>query len=180
MELNQLKSAWQGMGGPNKNNEELRKMLQENRHPVLKGIRLQMIIETTAWTIFLFVYYDMFDGHRKPLYLNALLVTAVLLLLLHSITGYLSAKNLVSGNNLKQSLLNYLSKIKKYAVISVGSRVVTIICLLLFFTATIQFSPGKYWLLAGTLLIIPLQVILLSHIWGKRIKKLKATIKGLN
>lgn len=92
------------MGGPNKNNEELRKMLQENRHPVLKGIRLQMIIETTAWTIFLFVYYDMFDGHRKPLYLNALLVTAVLLLLLHSITGYLSAKNLVSGNNLKQSL----------------------------------------------------------------------------
>ena len=48
MELNQLKSAWQGMGGPNKNNEELRKMLQENRHPVLKGIRLQMIIENNC------------------------------------------------------------------------------------------------------------------------------------
>lgn len=180
MELNQLQSAWKGMDGENKNNGDLSNMLRENRHPVLKGIRLQMITETIAWTFFLFVYYDMFDGDRRPFYLNALLVMTVVLLLLHSITGYLSAKKLVNGNNLKQSLLNYLSKIKTYAVISVASRVFTIICLLLFFIATIQFTSGKYWLLAGIILLIPIQAFLLSRIWGKRIKKLKAVIKGLS
>lgn len=179
MELDTLKSAWQDMGGENKNSAALKKMLSENRHPVLKGIRLQMIIEITTWTFFLFVYYDIFDGDRRPFYVNALLVAAVLLLLIHSVMGYLSAKNLVNGTNLKQSLVNYLSKIKLYAMVSVASRVFTIVCLLIFFIATIQFTTNKYFLLAGIALIIPVQIFLLSRIWGNRIKKLKAAIHGL-
>lgn len=179
MEHDQLKSAWKDIAGENKNTEELRLMIRENRHPILKGIRLQMIIETTAWTFFLFVYYDMFDGNRKPFYLNLLLVAAVLLLLMHSMMGYLSVKKLVKGINLKESLLNYLSKIKVYAVISITARVFTIICLLFFFIATIKFTPNKYMLLAGILLIIPLQVFFLSRIWTNRIKKIKVAINGL-
>ena len=179
MEFDELKLAWKGLDGKDKNLEELKQMTRENRHPVLKGIRVQLIIEITAWTFFLFVYYDMFDGDRRAFHLNLLLVAAVLLLLMHSITGYISAKRLVKGNDLKQSLLNYLSKIKIYAVISVTSRVFTVICLLIFFTATITFTPYKYMLLSGILLIIPIQVILLSRIWNNRIKKLMEAINGL-
>ncbi|MBC7887794.1 MAG: hypothetical protein H7Z13_07875 [Ferruginibacter sp.] len=179
MEPNQLKTAWNDIAGENKNGEELKLMIRENRHPVLKGIRLQLMIEITAWTFFLFVYYDMFDGDRRPFYVNLLLVVAVLLLLLHSIMGYLSAKYLVKGNTLHASLLNYLVKIKLYAMISVSSRVITIICVLIFFMATITFTPAKYLLLAGILLLIPLQVFLLSRIWGKRIKKLTEALNGL-
>ncbi|MEO6733870.1 MAG: hypothetical protein ABIN01_21780 [Ferruginibacter sp.] len=179
MELDQFKSAWQGMGGEHKNTAALKKMLSENKHPVLKGIRLQMIIEITAWTFFLFVYYDMFDGDRRPFYVNALLVAAVILLVMHSVMGYLSAKNIVNGNDLKQSLLNYLSKVKIYALVSVVSRVCVVICVLVFFIATIHFTPAKYLLLAGILLIIPLQVFLLVRIWGSRIKKIRAAINGL-
>ena len=179
MELDKLKSAWQDIGGENKNSATLKKMLSEKRHPVLKGIRLQMIIEITTWTFFLFVYYDIFDGDRKPFYANALLVTAVLLLLVHSVMGYLSAKNRVKGTNLKQSLVKYLSMIKKYAVVSVASRVLTIVCVLIFFIATIHFTTNKYFLLAGILLIIPVQIFLLKRMWGKRIKTLEAAIHGL-
>ena len=180
MEPESLKSAWKVMSGENKNAKELKRMLSENRHPVLKGIRLQLLIEMTAWTFFLLFYYDFFDGDRKPFYLNLLLVAAVVLLLLHSFTGYLSAKNLVKGNDLKQSLLNYLSRLKMYAVVSVSSRIFTIICLLIFFIATINFTPGKYLLLTCAILLIPLQAFFLSRIWNKRIKQLKTAINGLN
>lgn len=180
MELDNLKSAWKDMTSENKNTEDLKQMIRENRHPVLKGIRLQMIIEMTAWTIFLFFYYGMFDGDRKPFYVNILLVAAVLLLLMHSFMGYLSAKKLVKGDDLKQSLLNYLSKIKIYAIVSVASRAFTIICVLIFFIAPIKFTPNKYILLAGIILLVPFQVFFLSRIWSKRIKKLKTAINGLS
>lgn len=180
MEPDQLKSAWKDIAGKNKNREELKLMIRENRHPTLKGIRMQMIIEITAWTFFLFLYYNMFDGDRKPFYVNLLLVAAVLLLLVHSMMGYVSSKKLVKGNNLKESLLKYFTSIKVYAIVSVTSRVFTIICLLIFFIATIEFTANKYILLAGIAMIIPLQVFLLSRIWIKRIKKIKAAINELS
>ncbi|MCW3091161.1 MAG: hypothetical protein JWP81_2230 [Ferruginibacter sp.] len=180
MEQDQLKSAWNNLGGENKKKEELKKMISENRHPVLKGIRLQMIIEMVAWIFFLVFYYDMFDGEQKPFYLNILLVTAVLLLLTHSFLGYLSAKKPVNGNDLKQSLVNYLAKIRRYALISVASRAFSFVCLLFFFTATISFTTQKYWLLGIILVILGLQVFFLSRIWGSRIKKIQLVVKGLN
>ncbi|MEO7768755.1 MAG: hypothetical protein ABIS01_15095, partial [Ferruginibacter sp.] len=125
-------------------------------------------------------YYDMFDGAQKPLYLNLLLVMAVLLLLIHSLFGYLSAKKIVNGNNLKQSLVNYLSKIKVYAPLSVLSRAFSFICLVIFFTSTISFTPKKYLLMAIILLILALQIFLLSTVWSNRIKKIKMLIGGLN
>ena len=45
MNSDELKSAWKGIAPPAKTNEEIKLMLQENRHPVLKGIRKQFTIE---------------------------------------------------------------------------------------------------------------------------------------
>ena len=180
MEIDQLKSAWSNMGNDNKNRDSLKRMLNENRHPVLKGIRLQLLVEIIAWTLFLFFYYDALDGGRKPIYVNVLLVAAVVFLLGHSLVGYFSSKFLIKGSNLQQSLERYLFVLKKFALLAVATRVFTIICLFIFLSATIHFTPYKFGLLAVLVFLVAIQVLFLSRIWNHRIKKIQATINGLS
>ena len=89
MEQDALKSAWQSMDANRKTNTELSTMMRESSHPVLKQIRKQLILETIAFTALLFVYYDFFDGDRKPFYANMLLVMAMLFVIAHNIMGYI-------------------------------------------------------------------------------------------
>ena len=173
MEQDALKSAWQNMSAGQKTNSELNSMMRERTHPVLKRIRKQLIIESAAFSVFLFVYYDFFDGDRKPLYVNMLLVTAILFILLHNIMGYMLTRSRVKGNTIKQSLEDHLYKMNLYAVVSVVSRVLVAACLLLFFTSVITFNAGKYWILAVVILVLAIQMALLSRIWMKRIKQMK-------
>ena len=49
MELDDLKSDWNRIQPNSKSEEALLLMLQENKHPVLKSIRKQIVIEVTAW-----------------------------------------------------------------------------------------------------------------------------------
>lgn len=179
MELNDLKSNWKNLSSDTKPTEALRQMIQKKGHPVLKGIRRQLSIETAIFTIFILVYYSGFDGSQKPFYANFLLVAAMLLVIVHNILGYLSAQNIVAGSDLKESLENYLAKVGRYAIISVASRVTASVCLILFFSSTVAFSGSRYLLLLGVLLIISVQVFLLSMIWKKRIRSLKAILGQL-
>ena len=178
MEQDAFKSAWQGMDANRKSNMELSSMMRESTHPVLKRIRKQLILETLSFTALLFVYYDFFDGDRKPFYANMLLVGAILFVLLHNIVGYVLTKRPVNGNSIKQSLDNQLLKIKTYAAVSVASRVLTAGCLLLFFTSVITFTANKYWILAALILVFVIQIALLSGIWTKRIRQMKETINS--
>ncbi|MFD2147943.1 hypothetical protein [Mucilaginibacter antarcticus] len=124
MELDELKNAWQNINTPNTPAHKIATMLSENNHPVLKGIRKQVIIEVAVWSIFLLCYYTMFDGDTKPVWVNAVLVVSVLLPIIHNLMGYSFARYLINGTSLKQSLIVYLSKVKMYAVVSIGSRVI--------------------------------------------------------
>jgi len=180
MEIDQLKSAWGNMGNDNKNKDSLKRMLNENRHPVLKGIRLQLLVEIIAWTLFLFFYYDALDGGRKSVYINVLLVAAVVFVLGHSLVGYFSSKFIIKGSNLQQSLERYLFALKKYALMAVVTRVFTVICLFVFLSATIRFTPYKFGLLTILVLMVAIQLLFLFCIWNNRIKKIQATISGLS
>jgi hypothetical protein len=176
MEQDALKSAWQGMDANPKTNKELSAMMHESAHPVLKRIRKQLILETVAFTAFLFVYYNAFDGDRKPFYANLLLVMAMLFVIAHNIIGYMLTKRPVNGNTVKQSLYNQWLQLKTYATVSVASRVLSATCLLLFFTSVITFNTNKYWMLAAIILLFVIQIIVLSGIWMKRVRKMKETI----
>jgi hypothetical protein len=178
MEQDALKSAWQGLATNQKSNMELSSMMREGGHPALKRIRKQLIMESVAFTAFLFVYYNAFDGDRKPFYANILLVMAMLFTILHNIVGYLLTKRPVKGSTIKQSLNNQLLKIKSFAAVSVASRVLTAVCLLLFFTSVITFNTNKYWLLAAIILLFVIQIIVLSGIWMKRVRQMKETINS--
>ena len=180
MEQDTLKSMWKDMNNTPKDREALRSMMLERKHPELKHIRRQLIIETVAFTAFLFVYYDFFDGDRKPFYANVLLLGAMLLVIVHNVAGYILTKRRIKDGNIKQSLENHLFKMKVYAVVSVASRVLAAGCLLLFFTSAITFNMGKYWLLAGVIAVFIVQISLLSRIWLTRIRQMKDTVNGFS
>jgi hypothetical protein len=180
MELDELRSTWNKIETPVKTAEELQLMLAENRHPVLKVIRKQIIIEIVGWSAFVLCYYTMFDGDRKPLFINAILVGTVLAAMVHNLMGYSFARYLVNGDTIKTSLKNYFSKVKVYAVLSVGFRLLFITGLLMFFSYNIHFNTRKYVLLAVGLGILGFQLVLLGRIWIKRLKNLKKTLTTLS
>jgi uncharacterized membrane protein len=179
MEQDALFSAWQAADSAPKNNDALIAMLSEGQHPVLKHIRRQLLIETIAFTIFLFLYYNLFDGDRKPLYANLLIVAGMLLVITHNIIGYVFTKRSIKGNNIKQSLEHHLVSLKKHAVLSIMCRALMAGCLLLFFTSVITFNGNKYWALAAITLIFVVQLILLWGIWRRRVIKLKGVIDSM-
>jgi hypothetical protein len=176
MELDELKSAWNTLATPAKAEEEILSMLKENNHPVLKGIRKQLLIEVIGWSAFLLAYYTMFDGDQKPLLINMALVIAVLFSLLHNLTGYGLAKHLISGTSIRESLQHYLSKVKTYATIAVVSRAFLCAGFLLFFTYNISFTSSKYFMLGVAIVIFIGQLMLLTRIWLTRLKRLKASL----
>ncbi|HKG07734.1 MAG TPA: hypothetical protein VKB19_14790 [Pedobacter sp.] len=179
MELDQLKSEWNKAETPVKTNEQLKAMLSESKHPVLKEIRRQIIIEVTGWTAFLLCYYTMFDGHQKPLFINLILVGALLCALIHNLSGYSFSRHLIDGGNIRTALEHYLSRIKNYALVSVLTRLLFMAGFITFFTYNIQFNTFKYAMLGVFGLIIIGQLIWLSRVWSGRLKKLQLVLGGL-
>jgi hypothetical protein len=178
MELEELKNAWQNTEMPKRDITDIRAMLSENNHPVLKGIRKQGIIEVVAWSTFLLCYYSMFDGERKPAWVNLVLVMSVLFPLVHNLTGYSFARYLINGPTLKESLTAYLAKIKSYALVSIASRLLFAVGFIFFFVYGVSFN-NVHWYLFGILgVIFGLQLWFLFRIWQKRLNSIKAAVKA--
>jgi len=176
MELAELKHAWDTIETPVKSTDDIKLMLSENGHPVLKKIRKQLIIEIIGWSVFLLCYYTMFDGDHKPIWINITLIVSVLLPLIHNLLGYRFAKYLVNGATIKESLKNYLSKVKIYATVSIICRLLFMTGLLLFFTYGVSFNTKKYVSFAIIILIFLVQLSILCRLWAKRWKKLENVV----
>lgn len=173
MDLQDLKSQYQNLSTDSHDPKQLRNMLRANQHPVLKGIRLQLLLEGIFWTLFLFVYYDFFDGHLKPFFWNLALVGAVAFLLVHTFLGYQISNRAIYGDNIRESLQQYLSRIRKYARISIGSRVLAVLTIMGFFLSTVPATPFRYGQAALILLTILVQIYLLYRVWAKRINRVQ-------
>ena len=158
------------MPGTEKKQTELQGMLMEGKHPVLKQLRRQVFFESLLFTLFLVLYYDMFDGDRKPLWLNALLAGGVLLVIVHGVLGYVHARRTIRGANLREALAARVKELKIFAALSVGFRVLGMVCILLFFGYAVTFTLEKQVLITGAVLIVLLQFGLLANIWLRRIR----------
>lgn len=179
MELQDLKSGWQNVDAPGKRDIDLLKMTRIKNHPTLKSIRTKLIIETIFFIFFLSVYYDWFDGDRKPMGANILLVSSMLLYIANNVIGYVSLFKKIDGLNLKASLENYLSRIRQLSVYSLICTCLYSISFFLFFTSVIKFTKEKSFLLWGMLIVL-IQLLLWSQrIWNKWIKKLQQQVKDL-
>jgi hypothetical protein len=173
MNLDNLKDAWKGLYTPAKNKASLQRMTQENKHPVLKHIRMQVIVETIAFSLLLIFYYDIFDGDKKSWWANFAFAGALITEIFQQIFCYYLCRQGITGGNIKQAIHDQIKKIKKYSYVSVGSRTVTMTGLLIFFGSVIQFTTKKYWLLTLIIIVMFGQLLLLMGVWRKRLGTLQ-------
>ena len=179
MNLEELKSNYKKARKKAIGVENLKKMTNSNHHPTLKKMKKQLVLESALWAVFLLVYYDFFDGHLKPFFWNLLLVLSIILLLVHNILGYRITMQPINGKTIKQSLANYLRKIKKYSAISVFTRVLAFASIMFFFFSTLPFGSVKIWIVFGLVLISAIQIYSLQKVWSVRIKKIRESLRGL-
>lgn len=180
MELNDLKSGWKNAGENFKSEADLRRMTKIVNHPLIKKIRAKLIVETTLLLFFSFIYYDWFDGDKKPFYANLALVVGILLYIFNDVIGYVSITRPIRGANLKLSLQNYLMRIKRLSISSVIITFLYSISIIIFFTSVITFTKEKGLMLVFSAVVV-VQLILLSlRMWAKWIKKLKLQVKDFN
>ncbi|HEY9259547.1 hypothetical protein [Chitinophaga sp.] len=177
--MDPLKAAWDNTPTPSRNTAEIAAIIDQQASPVMRGIRKQLIIELLGYTAFLVVYYDFFDGDKKPFYLNALLVISLLFLLAYNVAGYTLAKNPSMGNSLLESMQRQLQRLKRYALVSVSSRILAFAGIFTFFLAGIHWNSSKYAAIGVIILGIIVQQFFLRRIWMGRIKRLSDTIAGL-
>ena len=118
MELDEFKSGWRNAGNRIKSQEDLEKMTKLVNHPVIKRIKTRLAIQIVVLLLFLLVYYDWFDGDQKPLYANLALVTGLVLYVLNDVAGYLSLMKPVGESNLRQSVWDYLMRVKRLSFFS--------------------------------------------------------------
>jgi hypothetical protein len=175
-----LQSAWQQMPAERESSRAIKSMIQTGNHPVLKRIRRQLIIESAAFAALLVVYYDIFDGDKKPFIANVLLVAGLVLSIVHNFIGYHLANGRLQGDTLIASVQQQLTKLKQYAVFSVLSRGLAGGCLLFFFSMAITYTSTKYWILAGIVLFFAVQLFVLYKVWARRIGELQQVAKDLS
>ena len=176
MELNELKSGWQNAGGNYRTEADLERMTKLNQHPTLKRIRIKMIIEIVVLSFFLVVYYDWFDGDKKPLYANLLLFAGVLLYIFNDVIGYISLTKPVMKENLRSSVQHLLSKVKRLSILSLVISFFYSVCLLAFFLSIVTFTKEKSFILLGMILVL-VQVTHISYkVWRNWILKLELQV----
>lgn len=179
MDDHSFKSAWNAAAAPHKSQERIKPFMQEKHHPVLKKMRVQLILETVFFTALLFVYYDIFDGHNKPLYANILFALSMMLVIVHDVVEYIQIRRSSVSGSVQQSLINNINRLKKQGLFSIVLRGVNAVCFQLFFISVIQFTAAKYWLLAFLLLVIVIQIYIMVRFHHSRIRQLRESLQGL-
>lgn len=174
MKLDDLKWSNSGFDNEQISKEKLIGMLNVNKHPVLKRIKIQLIIESIAWASFLAIYYDFFDGHLRTWFWNALLILSIGMLLIHNLLGYQVTNNPINGRNILDSLRRYIKRIRIYAYLSISARVFAIIIIFGYFLSALDaFEVRHYWSLGFLLALVFIQAYLLWRVWSNRISFIK-------
>ncbi len=180
MELDKLKSNWKKMGVGRMDHNELSMITEIKNHPNIKKIRIKFIIETILIILFLAVYYDGFDGATKPLWANLLLIVSTISYIIVRFIGWLVLRNPIKGENLKTSLINFQNKLKRMAISVLVTSFLFGSSIILFFASSIDFTKGKYLMLAGMVLSLILLVYLSSRNWFKRVEGIDKTLLDFN
>ena len=180
MELNDLKSDWKNAGKNFKSEADLRLMTKIVNHPSIKKIRTKLIIEAIVLSFFLFIYYDWFDGDKKPFYANVSLVVGLLLYIFNDVIGYISITRPIKDTNLKLSLQNYLLRIERLSISSVIITFLYSISIIIFFTSVITFTKEKGLILIFSVVLVVQFILLSLRMWAKWIKNLKIQVREFN
>ncbi len=173
MELEDLKSEWQKTNPPTKKLHELKAMTQLKNHSVLKRVRVKLLVEMVLFVAFLLVYYDGFDGDKKPLWVNILLVISGLMFIINDFVGLLSLQKPIVGTNLVESIKNLSKRMNDLMVFSLLSSILFGIGIIVFFTSGIHFTQTKYILLTVILISLGVMLYISYKNWRYRLDKIR-------
>ncbi|HTG56703.1 MAG TPA: hypothetical protein VL943_10580, partial [Niabella sp.] len=87
--------------------------------------------------------------------------------------GYISLTRPVGDANLKQSVIDYLTRVKRLSFFSLLVTLLYSSAIMIYFTSTIVFTKEKGLVLLFSTIIIVQLIILSSKLWERWIKKLK-------
>lgn len=177
MELNDLKSEWDNIGGQAKSRADLEAMTRASQP--IKKIRVRLLIEGVCLLFFLLLYYDWFDGHQKSWEVNALLVLGVLFNLGNNVLGYFYLQLPQKGISVKETLNKYLNRVQRLSFLSKLASAGFLGSVLLFFSSVVQFTPTKYFILLLLFLILSATAYVTHQFWKKRISSLENSVKEL-
>lgn len=180
MEFDEFKENWKNAGHKTKSQLELQGMTKVRNHPVLKRIRLKLLIEAVLLSAFLVVYHDFFDGAEKPFWINGCLIASAVLFLLNDLAGFFTLQQPVSGSNLTESVGKLRLKLKHLLRSSVTTSLFFGASLILFFSWGIDFTQAKYLLLAGMILGLLLFTYLSYKSWLNRLKQIQQSAEELD
>ncbi|WP_353719560.1 hypothetical protein [Dyadobacter sp. 676] len=152
MNIDDLKSDWHQAGHEPLSEKELAMMTRARNHPSLRKLRVKFMIEIAALTALLFLFYDGFDGARKPLAVNILLAISIALYILNNALGYFHIQNPAVSGNVREALAKQTHSLKVLAMFSMLSSVVYAGALLFFLAYQIIFTQHKYIILSGLIL----------------------------
>ena len=180
MDLDALKSEWKNLGEENpKQQEQIRKMAEKGGFRFIKHIKRRLWIEASAMFLLLFVYFDWFDGHLKPVWVNVLLGCSLVLLIGHDLLLYRTVNLHLQGVSLKQSLYRLLSDLRFHAIIATGFIGLFYVAFISFMTINIDFTQAKLMMLSVILLISGVGLWMTGKWWQKRIWNVKECISEL-
>jgi len=181
MELSDLRKDWQDADVVSKNEQELKRMADFMHHPVVRRIKVKFLIEFVSMTILLFVYYDWFDGDKKPVYANILFVSGIILYMLNNTFAYVSLMlRPVTAANIKHSHELFLTKVKRLSVASIIISFIYAASFVLFFFSTITFTHSNYNLLVILIVMLILMFYLSHRLWRRWIKQLTMQVREFN
>ena len=180
MEFDNLKSNWKNSGSQIKSKSELEMMTKVKNHPQLKKIRSKLIVETFLIIIFLFVYYNAFDGSEKPLWINILLSISAILYILNDVFSYVTLLNPVKGISIKNSITKLHDTLQKLQIFSIITSFLFGIALIFFFSSSIIFTNTKYLIVLGIIISLVGMIYFSYKNWNGRIKQIKETIGEFN
>lgn len=172
MDFDKLKADWQNQSTSNLNVEQIQELVRAGKHPGLARSRKVLFIESVAWAAFLLLFYDAFDGHEKPWWLNALLVVAFALLLAHHLVGIRLLSKRKANESLASSLAVYRGQLQQFIRLNLIGRVMAMITLLLFFLYGVEWNTKRYIISAGFLGVMAIQFYILSRFWRERLGSL--------
>ncbi|TCD03870.1 hypothetical protein [Pedobacter psychroterrae] len=179
MELQEMQVLWKTRSTPHINTTELKKMTRDSNHPVIKRIQLQLLVEMIVWAVILFLYYDAFDGEKRPRAINLVFIIGFLQAIAYNLSGYLAARNLVHGTDLNISISNHIKKLKNLRFTAICSRATLMLTILLFFCYGLELNAKRTIAISIIAAISCVVLYLLYWSWTIKIERIRKIMTEL-
>lgn len=179
MSIEELKTNWKNVEGPEKSQHQIKKMTQLKNHPKLNRLRIKFIIETLLLIFFLVVFQDFFDAEKHSPAMNLLLALTAVLYILNDIFGFFVIRNPVQGDNLSESSKVFIKKLRLLSLTSIGTALFFSIMVIVYFSSIVVFDLKRWILLSVFGVILILMFVLMAKNWKGRISGIEEFNKNL-